>query len=273
MLQIVFLTATTLYGFAGSFFLAQLVGAGGRTQGVQPDRAPSWSLRLLVLAAGFHLAHDILRWATEGLGPFASIREALSTLGLLVVAGFLAARAVQQRTEVVGAFVTPVSLLLLLASRAPMARGDEHFTGALFALHVGSTLVATAAFTVAFGMAVAYLLQEREVKRKRLAGLFRRLPPLEILDDLGYRCVAVGLPALTVGMIAGYFFGARSGAVGALGQWRQYVAVVAWGIFAAVLFLRMAVGWRGRRAAYGTILGYASAVLVLVGYFLRGSSP
>jgi ABC-type uncharacterized transport system permease subunit len=48
--------------------------------------------------------------------------------------------------------------------------------------------------------------------------------------------------------------------------------MIAWTVFAAVLFLRLVAGWRGRRAAIGTILGYASAALVLLFYTVRGGS-
>jgi ABC-type uncharacterized transport system permease subunit len=136
-------------------------------------------------------------------------------------------------------------------------------------MHVGSVLIATAAFAVAGAMAAAYLLQERELKRKRLGGVFRRLPPLEVLDRYSYRCVALGLPALTLGIVAGLFVSAR--ATSGAGAWQQYVALGVWAIFAGVLLLRVVAGWRGRRGAFGTLLGCAAALLVLAGYFLRGA--
>ncbi len=260
-----FYAAATLYGLAGATLLAHLAGA---------KRAipVAWGLRFLSGAAVFHGAFEALRWI-GGAGPFAGIRDSLSTLALLVVLAFLGVRRVRQRVEVVGAFVAPLTLLMLLASRAPSERPEGQIGGALLALHVGSVLVGTAAFTVAFAMALSYLLQERQVKRKRLSGLFQRLPPLDVLDDLGYRCVAVGLPALTLGIVTGLFVGVRTSTGGPLAAWQQYVGMGAWILFASVLVLRLAAGWRGRRAAIGTILGYASAVLVLVGYYLRVGRP
>lgn len=258
-----FYLAATLYGLAGAMLLAHLAGTRRKVPVM-------WGQRLLVAAAVLHGLHDVIRWS-DGHGPFAGIREALSTLSLLVVFAFLVVRRMRDRVEVVGAFVAPLTLLLLLASRAPTGRPDGHLGGALIALHVGSVLTGTAAFTVAFAMSLSYLLQERQVKRKRVTGLFQRLPPLDVLDDLGYRCVAVGLPALTLGIVTGFFVGARSTSGGPLATWQQYVGMGAWIVFAGVLVLRLAAGWRGRRAAFGTILGYASAMLVLAGYYLRAN--
>lgn len=262
-----FLLAALLYGLAGAALVAHLAGVAKRAVPI------AWGLRMLGAAATLHALHAAWRWVTPGRGPFAGIGEALSTLGLLVVVGFLVLRRFQRRVEVVGAFVAPLTLLMLVASRAPVGHVGQ-LSGALLALHVGSVILGTASFTVAFAMALAYLLQERQVKRKRLGGVFQRLPPLDVLDDLGYRCVAVGLPALTLGIVTGLFAGARASAgAGAMGAWQQYVGMGAWALFAGVLVLRLAAGWRGRRAAIGTILGYVSALVVLAGYYARTGSP
>jgi ABC-type uncharacterized transport system permease subunit len=258
--DLLFLAAAVLYGAASVALLAHLARGG---EGASVRLGP----RLLALAAALHLSHDALRWL-GGAGPFGGLREGLSTLALLVVGGFFAVHRSARRTSGVGAFVAPLALLALLASRAAVDRGAGP-GGALLAMHVGSVLIATAAFAVAGAMAAAYLLQERELKRKRLGGVFRRLPPLEVLDRYSYRCVALGLPALTLGIVAGLFVSAR--ATSGAGAWQQYVALGVWAIFAGVLLLRVVAGWLGRRGAFGTLLGCAAALLVLAGYFLRGA--
>jgi len=39
-----------------------------------------------------------------------------------------------------------------------------------------------------------YLLMERELKRKKLGAIFKRLPSLDVLDDINYRCLTIGFP-------------------------------------------------------------------------------
>jgi ABC-type uncharacterized transport system permease subunit len=259
VIDALFAGALAAYGLAGALSLAYLVGAARR-----PTFASS---AVLAAAAVLHVAHDALRWLRQGVGPFAGIAPALSTLALLVVVAFLTLRRVRPRIESVSAFVTPLAFLLLFASR--LNHRGTLVGGAMFALHIGSNLVGFAAFTVASAMAVAYLLLERQVKARYLGGLFHRLPPLDVLDGMAYRSTVVGLPALTVGVITGFLISARG--VHAVGlPWQQYFAVVCWLLFAAVLLLRVLAGWRGRRAAIGTILGYASSALVLLFYTVRG---
>jgi ABC-type uncharacterized transport system permease subunit len=50
---------------------------------------------------------------------------------------------------------------------------------------------------------------------------------------------------------------------------RIILGYATWFLIAAVLLLRGAAGWRGRRAAYGTIAGFACEAAVLAIYLLR----
>jgi ABC-type uncharacterized transport system permease subunit len=52
----------------------------------------------------------------------------------------------------------------------------------------------------------------------------------------------------------------------------QLVGLLAWLTFAAVLGLRVGAGWRGRRAAYGTMAGFLCTCLLLLGYVFRDGS-
>ncbi len=71
------------------------------------------------------------------------------------------------------------------------------------AFHVVAAILALALFAIAFGVAVMYLLQEREVKGKRFGALFSRLPSLDALDQLNQRLVRAGFAVFTVALLAG----------------------------------------------------------------------
>jgi ABC-type uncharacterized transport system permease subunit len=224
---------------------------------------------VLLGAAVIHVVHDALRWSVAHVGPFAGIGPMLSSISILAVLVFLGIRRLRPNTEVIGAFVTPLALLMVLGSRAP--EHDIPTYGPWIGAHIISNVLGMTAFTVSAAMAVGYLIQERQVKARKLGTLFHRLPPLEVLDTLAFRFAVLGMPALTVGVVTGHVIAARSARPTGL-PWQQYFAMVAWIVFAAVLFLRLVAGWRGRRAAIGTILGYASAALVLLFYTVRGGT-
>ena len=105
------------------------------------------------------------------------------------------------------------------------------------------------------------------MKKKRLEGVFLRLPPLDSLDRAEH-APALGLSAPhDRDPDRGLLDARRSSGGPAL--LHAAFGYGAWLICAAVLLLRAGAGWRGRRAAYGTIAGFGFTVLLLLLYLLR----
>jgi ABC-type uncharacterized transport system permease subunit len=256
-----FLLAAIAYAVACALFLV-LAARGG-------DALAKNALRALGVGVVLHLTYAGADFALDGRAPIADIRTTLALASLLISVGYLGAMARKARLVVLGAFIAPVSLLLFLG--AGLGRGVSHVPAevrsALLPVHVGVNVLGIVAFALATATSIAYLVQERALRRKQLGGLFRRLPPLDQLDRLGLRLVTVGFPLLTVGIVSGALFAVRTGEQ-PLDAARVF-ALVAWLCFAAVLILRVSAGWRGRRAAIGTMVGFACAVLVLLGYAIR----
>ena len=201
------------------------------------------------------------------------IHQTLTVLSLGVVVAFLVASARKPTLEILGAFLAPVTLLFFLGSGLgrSVAEVSPGVRTLLLPIHVGVCVLGIVAFALAFAAAVAYVLQERLLRRKQLGGLFERLPPLDVLDALSFRSVSVGFPLLTLGIVTGAFWTLRIHPDAPPLTATHAFALVAWVLFAGVLTLRVAAGWRGRRAAFGTILGFLSASAVLVGYVIRGA--
>ena len=127
---------------------------------------------------------------------------------------------------------------------------------------MGLVLAAFAGFTLAAALSALYLWQERRLKR-RAAGILRlRAPSLATLDELVGRTVAVSLPTLTLGIVVGLVRLRHSG-----GGLDAVIALTlaAWVVYGGFLILRFGAGWRGRRAAYLVLAGFALVALVRVG--------
>ncbi len=195
--------------------------------------------------------------------------DGLAAVSLLLALSFLAPRL--QRAGAVGAFVAPLAAAFsLVAFLARALRLWSHeASSALLVVHVGLNLLGIVAFALAAAAATAYVIQERNLRAKRLGGPFSRLPPLDVLDTIGLRFTVAGFPLLTLGIATGTVFAFEDPSAGTGFSPMYLLALAAWALFAAVLLLRVLVGWRGRRAAMGTILGFLCTVLVLVGYAVR----
>jgi ABC-type uncharacterized transport system permease subunit len=254
------LTVAT-YGVSTLLFFEVLRSGGARVQ--------SWASRSLALAILAHLAYLVVDYGVIGRPPLATLHETLAALSLLITVLFLATMR-SHRLPVLGAFITPVSLLLFLA--ASLGRQDtvvpEGVRSVLLPIHIAVNVLGLAAFALAFALALAYVIQEQLLRRRQVGGLFQRLPPLDVLDSLAFRFVTLGFPLFTLGVVTGSIWAARLGNV--LGfSTGQGFALLAWVFFASVLFSRAAGGWRGRRAAIGTLLGFLFAMVAVGGYVFR----
>jgi ABC-type uncharacterized transport system permease subunit len=255
------LLAATLiaYAVASGLYFLQLAGRDtGR-----------FAKPALGTAAVLHLALFFVITANLKACPVEGIHQATSLMALTAASVFLFVSRFW-KVEVVGAFIAPVALAALLAARF-VGKADTVTPGmrtAALPLHVTTVFLASALFTIASALAATYLLQEKQLKKKKTAGLLQRLPPLDVLDRASHRFLLAGFPLLTIGILTGLLWIAHS-PQGGLAVLRQVLAYAAWILFAAVLLMRSAGGWSGRRAAWGTILGFGCAFLVFLVYLVR----
>lgn len=263
LVTLLFALTALAYAASGTLYVLFLArGTGG---------GATWAARLLGGAVLLHLVFLATGWATGAQPPIADIHQALAVMSLLVALLFVVAARVRERLQVLGAFITPVTLLLFLgaAFRGGVATVPEEVRSALLPVHVGVNVLGLAAFALAFAASLAYVLQERQLRRKKLGGLMQRLPPLDVLDRLSLRAVLIGFPLLTIGVVTGTIWAVRLRGDSFGLSAAQGFGLLAWVLFAGVLLLRVAAGWRGRKAAIGTVLGFLSTMAVLVSYLLR----
>lgn len=254
------ITALTYVVASGLYFL-QLAGREGYARFARP---------VLAVATLLHLTHFFVVTANAKTCPVDEIHEATSLMALVAVTIFLFVSRVK-KLEVIGAFVAPQALAAILAARFVGSPDTTPVRTAVLPLHVTSILLASALFAIASALAATYLLQEKQLKKKKTGGLLHRLPALDVLDRASHRFLLAGFPLLTIGILTGLLWVGHV-ANTKMGALRQVLAYSAWVLFAVVLLMRSAGGWRGRRAAWGTIFGFGCAFLVYLVYLVRNVS-
>ena len=201
--------------------------------------------------------------------PVESVHFALSVASLVAIIVFLIARKIWS-LDAVGAFIAPLGMTFLLGTRIiGLESGGPKLPPMFLTLHVASNLLGEALFLLSSATAVLYLYAEKRLKERRGASLVGRLPPLDALDRAEHKFLLLGFPLLTLGIVTGTAWAHKleTGTAGEL--LRAAIAYLTWIVFAAVLLLRAAAGWRGRRAAMGTIAGFLLTILVLLMYLVR----
>jgi ABC-type uncharacterized transport system permease subunit len=220
----------------------------------------TWGVRLGWLAQTALLAVQVVR--ADGF-PWGTWAGSLNLFVWLVVSAYLI-WGCKPRYRLLGLAVMPLAVLLLALSYAAGGLGDAgeaRYSTVFLVLHVGLVLAGLAGFTLAAGLAALYLWQERLLKHRSRSILRFRAPSLARLDELAGRTIAVSLPVLTLGMAAGFArVRDRSDLDVLIG-----LTVVTWLVFGAYLALRYGRGWRGRRAAYVALLGFALVIALRLG--------
>jgi len=106
----------------------------------------------------------------------------------------------------------------------------------------------------------------------RRSDLQRMLPSADDLDRITYKTIAIAFPLLTLMIAAGAYWANRTW--GSYWSWdpKETWAAITWLVYAGYLHMRITRGWRGRRAAYFAILGFAVVMFTFFGvtYLLPG---
>ena len=106
----------------------------------------------------------------------------------------------------------------------------------------------------------------------RRTDLERLLPTAEALDRITYKTICIAFPLLTLMIAAGAYWANRTW--GSYWSWdpKETWAAITWLVYAGYLHMRITRGWRGRRAAYFAILGFAVVMFTFFGvtYLLPG---
>jgi cytochrome c-type biogenesis protein CcsB len=106
----------------------------------------------------------------------------------------------------------------------------------------------------------------------RRPDLERLLPSAETLDRITYKTICIAFPLLTLMIAAGAYWANRTW--GSYWNWdpKETWAAITWLVYAGYLHMRVTRGWRGRRAAYFAILGFAVVMFTFFGvtYLLPG---
>lgn len=231
-----------------------------------PRRGVAWAsdraieLALLALTTGL-----IARVVVTGHAPFSNQYEFACSFAWGITAAYVWFNR-RYTLRAVSLAILPFAVVMLLyagtvgaEARPLMPALQNHW---LLTLHVITAVVAYGAAAVSFGAAVLYLLAPR-VK-------LPALPSRETLDEIGYRAVVVTFPLLTVMIIVGAIW--ADIAWGRYWSWdpKETAALVTWLIYGAYLHARVVRDWRGSKAAWLLVLGFAAILFTYFGNLFFG---
>ncbi len=221
------------------------------------------------LLAGF-VCHTVFigsRAYALGTIPVLNLKSSLSFFSWSIVLIYLVFHK-KFGLMILGSFAAPLAAFLIIISSAmPWLTTPVKpvFKSTWLIMHIISIFLGNGLLAITFLAAVMYLIQEREIKNKHLGLIYRRLPSLATLDSVSYYSLVYGFPFMTIGMITGSIYAQL--ALGSYWQWdpKEVWSLITWLFYAALLHERLAVGWRGRKAAIMSIICFGMLLFTFFG--------
>ena len=219
---------------------------------------------MLLVAFVLHAISLVSKFLDSGHLSVTGIHDTLSLFAWLLCGIYLVLQ-LRTKTRVLGAFISPAAFLLTIAASVSLGGTvplPDALKGGLVTAHVLLSVAGEALFALASCAGAMYLIQDRLIKRKSVGSFSRLLPSLKELDRINHICLLWGFPLLTLGVVAGSIW-ART-VWGSHWQWdpKQVWTLAVWLLYALLLHQRLAIGWKGHRAALFSLLAF---ILLLTG--------
>ncbi len=180
-----------------------------------------------------------------------------------LVALLLGLTAITMRIECLGIVVFPFAALIMLLGYLP---AESHLLGyhikSGMLLHILLSILAYSLLSIAAVQALLLYIQDYHLHNKHPGGFIRALPPLETMEILLFRIIGLGFIVLSIALLSGMFYLEN--------MFAQHIAhktilsLIAWLLFAVLLWGRWQFGWRGRVAIRWTYSGF---ILLMLAYF------
>jgi cytochrome c-type biogenesis protein CcsB len=287
--------AIAMLGFAAEFAFARIARVR-QEHSARSERVGKAAVVLTVAGWALHVGSVVTRGLAAHRVPWGNMFEFSTMVALVAVTVFLVLLA-RQPVRFLGAFVmVPVVLYLGLAGTVlyvPAAPLQPVLDSYWIKIHVVAAITASGGFMVSGVITLLYLMKSwlerraaavslgpgtaaavelrqpasgvRGSARAMVDGLAKWLPSSQRLDRLAYQVIGFAFPVWTFAIIAG--------AIWAKYAWSRYWgwdpketwSFITWVAYAAYLHARATAGWRGRRAAYLSLVGFGC---LMVDYYV-----
>ncbi len=222
-----------------------------------------------LLACGFipHTGALVARGFSLNHCPVSNLFEATMFIGWTVVLCHLVA-GLWSRLRFLCALGAPLLLALGVFGLQPgLDRPGPVFevTRGIVSLHASLVLLAYGTFGLSAAASVLYLVQEHDLKFRKVRAVLSRLPSMERLEKVVTRSLATGFGLLSVGLLVTVILVRQSQDVPVEGDPKVIWSAIVWTGYAVLLALRWRRGWGAHFLAWGALASFAFVMLTFWG--------
>lgn len=176
------------------------------------------------------------------------------------------------RFESLGTLIFPMVFVMTAMATfgAPLPQwSDPETRSTWLVVHIILVLLGYASLVLTALASVFYLVQERQLKRRKTVSLLSQLPPLGTLDNLISQSLGFGFVLLTVGVVTGATWAYMDAGARWIEDPRVSIAIINWACCLLMVFLRITAGWRGRKAAAMAVVVVAFSAASWAFHYVR----
>lgn len=182
---------------------------------------------------------------------------------LFIISSLILILSVTKKREFLGLFILPIVItgISLTILKPDIVASGANLHG--LQLHILASLFAFSVLTISALQSILLFTQDQHLRKHDLSGITRALPPLNDTEKFLFQTITVGFFLLTIALVSGFIFLEN--------MFEQHIAhktvlsILAWIVFALLLWGRWQFGWRGRKAMTWTLGGFAFLMLAYLG--------
>ena len=238
--------------------------AGSVLQAMKLGGQRDYRSLILLLGLGAVLAHLVsaLGVIRSASGYQFGVVE-ISTLIAASISGVVLLSSLRKPLDNLFLGLFPLAIVTILASLFLESDYPPTSLEPAAAGHVLSSILAYSLMSIAALQAAFLAYQNRQLKTGHAGGILSRFPPLQDMEAFLFELLWAGQLLLSVGIIAGVLFMDDIWSMDGIIH-KTFFSILAWCVFAVLLWGRHQQGWRGRTAIRFTLSGFS---LLLVGFY------
>lgn len=251
-----FFISAILYSFATMAYFIFFV--------FRKQKLSNYGSILIKIGLVFHTISLISRTVTASRLPISNQYEFATSFAWGISIFYLIFEK-KYRYQILGTFASPI-ILILIYYAAMQSKDIRPLMPALqsnwIVVHVVTAIFSYGAFAIACAISLIYLIRDH---LHHDSFITNHIPSPELLDIMSYRAIAIGFLSLTLVIVTGAVWAEK--AWGRYWQWdpKETWSFITWVIYSIYLHVRLTKGWKGKKAAWFSVAGFASILFTYIG--------
>jgi ABC-type uncharacterized transport system permease subunit len=245
--------------FAVVFYLLGSIFQGQNIFGRKNNRKSVFGLAFMAVLAHSISAFGVIKTTS---GYHFGISE-ISTLIALSISILVLISSLRKPLENLFIGLFPLAIITIVASLTVNSNYPPTNMGLGLASHIVLSIIAYSVMAIAAMQAAFLAYQNYQLKHHHASGLVSKFPPLQDMESFLFELLWVGEALLALAILDGLFFVDNLSEQEGIFH-KMFFSILAWIVFAGLLWGRHKLGWRGKTAIRGTLAGFT---LLLIGFY------